>query len=101
MTPPTFHVAVTLIAEARVASDGIVTLGPLTGADLAFLAPTALLPFHRAEIVLPELPVHPLWQAPLQEAADTAAEAFADLCKPPIAREIKARKVVATTPPGQ
>ena len=101
MTPPTFHVAVTLIAEARVGLDGKVTLGPLTGADLAFLAPTALVAFHRAETTLPELPVHPLWQAPLQEAANTAAEAFADLCKPPIAREIKARKVVAAVPSGQ
>jgi hypothetical protein len=82
MTPPTFHVALTLITEARVNPDGTVTLGPLTGADLTFLAPGALLPFHRAEATLPELPVHPLWQAPLQEAADTAAEAFADLCRP-------------------
>lgn len=82
MSPPTFHVALTLIAEARVGLDGKVTLGPLAGADLAFLAPGALLAFHRAETTLPELPVHPLWQAPLQEAADTATQAFADLCAP-------------------
>lgn len=73
MNPPTFHAAVNLIAEVHVGPDGTVTLGPLAGADLAFLFPGASLPFHRAEVALPALPVHPSWQESLQDAAKDAA----------------------------
>jgi hypothetical protein len=82
MTPPTFHVAINLVAEVRVNADGTATLGPLAGADLAFLLPGALVPFRRAEVTLPELPAHPLWQPPLQEAVSSAAKALAELCAP-------------------
>lgn len=80
MNPPTFYVAVNLVAEVHVGPDGTVTLGPLAGADLAFLAPGALVPFRRAEATLPELPAHPLWQPELQREANAAAEVFAELC---------------------